>query len=160
MLTIKFDGKSVQSALAQTMAAIQEPRPMLLKIGEELADSTMRRFPQGRAPDGTPWAPKSDVTVANHPRGGKRPLIGESKVLSTASISHDVQGNTVVVGSNAIQAAVMQFGAPAGSLWQGKNKRGGNAMAPWGDIPARPFLGVSAEDEQTILAIVQDYLAF
>ena len=46
MLTIKFDGKSVQSALAQTMAAIQEPRPMLLKIGEELADSTMRRFPE------------------------------------------------------------------------------------------------------------------
>lgn len=157
MLTIKFDGHDVQTALAQTLAALQDPRPMLEKIGEELAESTMRRFPQGRGPDGVPWAKKSAVTVANHPRGGTKPLIGESKTLST-TISHKVPGNTVVVGSNAVQAAVMQFGAPAGSLWRGKDRRGRNAMAPWGDIPARPFLGVSAEDEQTVLDVVADYL--
>ena len=29
----------------------------------------------------------------------------------------------------------------------------------WGDIPARPFLGVSESDAEEILAIVHDYLA-
>ena len=159
MLAIKFDGKTVQSALAQTIAAIENPRDMLQQIGLELAESTMKRFPQGKGPDGVPWAKKSAVTLARHPRGGTRPLIGESKVLST-SITSRVEGNVVVVGSNAVQAAVQQFGAPAGSLWRGKGKRGGNAMAPWGDIPARPFLGVSAEDEQTILKVVAEYLKF
>lgn len=157
-LTIKYDGKDVQSALAQTLSVIDNPRPLLMQIGEALAESTMRRFPAGKGPDGVPWAPKSAVTMARHPRGGKRPLIGESKTLAT-SITFDVQGKTVVVGSNAIQAAVQQFGAPAGSLWQGKDKRGRNARAPWGDIPARPYLGISDEDEVTILEIVAEYLA-
>lgn len=156
-MTIKFDGKEVQSALAKTLAAIDRPRPMLLKIGEELADSTMRRFPKGKSPDGVPWAPKRPSTIASRPRGGKRPLIGESKTLST-SISFSVQGNAITVGSNAIQAAVLQFGAPKGSLWKGKDKNGRKAQAPWGDIPARPFLGVSKDDEATILEIVGDYL--
>lgn len=29
----------------------------------------------------------------------------------------------------------------------------------WGDIPARPFLGVSAEDEVNITAQIADYLS-
>lgn len=156
MLTVKFEDRDVQSALAKTLALIDKPRPMLLKIGEELAESTMKRFPQGKGPDGTPWAKKSAVTLAKHPRGGKRPLIGESRTLST-TISYAVEGNAVVVGSNAVQAAVQQFGAPAGSLWQGRTKRG-RSQAPWGDIPARPYLGVSAADEVTILEIVHEYL--
>ena len=55
-------------------------------------------------------------------------------------------------------AAVQQFGARAGSLWSGKDRRGRNAKAPWGDIPARPYLGLSAKDERNIMEIVRDYL--
>lgn len=29
---------------------------------------------------------------------------------------------------------------------------------PWGDIPARPFLGLSAEDEDEVAALLTDYL--
>ncbi len=29
----------------------------------------------------------------------------------------------------------------------------------WGDIPARPFLGISKEDRQAILDIVEAYLS-
>ena len=28
----------------------------------------------------------------------------------------------------------------------------------WGDIPARPFLGLSTADEQALLEIAEDYL--
>ncbi|WP_370584767.1 hypothetical protein [Paracoccus sp. IB05] len=29
---------------------------------------------------------------------------------------------------------------------------------PWGDIPARPFLGISAEDETNLVELVEEYL--
>lgn len=63
-----------------------------------------------------------------------------------------------MIGSGQEYAAVHQFGAKAGSLWQGRDKRGRRAKSPWGDIPARPYLGLSKQDEQSILDIVQDYL--
>jgi phage virion morphogenesis protein len=158
MLTIKYEGKAVQSALARMLAAIEQSRPLLMMIGQDLAESTMQRFETGRPPGGTPpWAEKSAVTIAVHPRGGTKPLIGENRILST-TIASKVQGNTIRVGSNAKQAAVLQFGAPAGSLGRGIDKRGRRFQTPWGDIPPRPYLGVSPADESHIMELIQEYL--
>ena len=57
-------------------------------------------------------------------------------------------------GSNAIQSAVMQFGAGKGAF--GTTSRGG--PIPWGDIPARPFLGLSDEDRTAIVQTIEDWL--
>lgn len=56
--------------------------------------------------------------------------------------------------SNLVCAAAHQFGMSQG--YAGKTKRG--APIPWGDIPPRPFLGVSEEDGDRILDILRDYL--
>ena len=157
MLTIKYDRGNVPTALAQVLSVIDNPRPLMQAIGEYGIDSTMRRFATGKGPDGTPWAPKSKTTLARHPRGGRKPLIGESRALST-TIAYRATDRSVEWGSNQAYAAVQQFGAAKGSLWRGKDKRGRNAMAPWGDIPARPYLGLSDADERNILEIVRDYL--
>jgi phage gpG-like protein len=52
-----------------------------------------------------------------------------------------------------IYAAVQQFGAAKGAF--GRTSRG--APIPWGNIPARPFLGISAEDEPLMLEIVAEW---
>ncbi len=171
MLTIKYEGRAIQSALAKTLATLDKPEPMLKRIGMDLADSTMKRFATGKGPDGAPWAANSPTTLSRYSAGfsrkkngsltkrsmaklaGKKPLIGESSDLST-SIEWQLQGRTIMVGSRLQYAAVQQFGAKAGSLWRGT----GNARAPWGDIPARPYLGLSAKDERNIMEIVRDYL--
>ncbi len=171
MLTIKYEGRAIQSALAKTLATLDKPEPMLKRIGMDLADSTMKRFATGKGPDGAPWAANSPTTLSRYSAGfsrkkngsltkrsmaklaGKKPLIGESSDLST-SIEWQLQGRTIMVGSRLQYAAVQQFGAKAGSLWRGT----GNARAPWGDIPARPYLGLSAKDERSIMEIVRDYL--
>jgi phage gpG-like protein len=44
----------------------------------------------------------------------------------------------------------MQFGAAKGSLGSG---------APWGNIPARAFLGVSDEDRAKIHETIEEWLA-
>lgn len=157
MLIIKVDRGEVQSALAQTLEVLENPRPMLQAIGEYGVDSTMRRFAAGRGPDGTPWAPKKASTIAAHPRGGRKPLIGESRALS-GLIAYQVGDRSVAWGSNQVYAGVQQMGAKAGSLWSGTDRRGRKAKAPWGDIPARPYLGLSSKDERAILEIVRDHL--
>lgn len=48
--------------------------------------------------------------------------------------------------------------------WKGGAKRGAFGVSrrggplPWGDIPARPFLGLSADDRKTIEEIVRAHL--
>lgn len=52
-----------------------------------------------------------------------------------------------------IYAGSQQFGAAKGSF--GNTKRG--SPIPWGDIPAREFLGLSDEDRHEVSGIVTDY---
>lgn len=157
MLTIKYQGQAVQTALGKLIAALDNPQPMLHKIGHEMAESTMRRFVTAKAPDGTPWDGKSDLAKRKNPATKNKPLQGETLALSTGII-HQVRAGVIEIGSAQEYAAVHQFGAAQGSLWQGRDKRGRRAQSPWGHIPARPYLGINASDEQTIVEIVQEYL--
>ncbi len=83
----------------------------------------------------------------------KRPLIGEGGALST-QIFHVAENGTLVVGSTMEYAAAQQFGMKAG--YAGATKRG--SPIPWGDIPARPFLGLSEQDRGMILDQISDHL--
>jgi len=163
MITIEIDDRSVLAALAALQRKVGNLSPALKEIGEDLVDSTQRRFAATTAPDGQRWAPNSQSTILRYlatkagklnAKGismvtGKRPLTGESKNLNERINYQVVDGHTLLVGSPEKYAAVQQFGAAKGSLGKG---------APWGDIPARPFLGVSETDERSILSVLSDYL--
>jgi phage virion morphogenesis protein len=112
-------------------------------IGELLMTSTKDRFAKGEAPDGSKWAAKSPNTKGRD----RRPLFGPSGMLSS-QIFYQAAPDSVEVGSNRVYAAMMQFG-------------GTKDQFPhlWGDIPARPFLGVSEDDRSGILATVEEWLA-
>lgn len=170
MITIEFDSRPVLDALNELRRRGSNISPALHAIGNDLVESTQRRFGTSTAPDGTPWAANSEVTLLRYlglyassykkdgslskkgaaRAGAKKPLIGESKSLST-TIGYRVVdgGQTLLVGSPQKYAAVQQFGASAREF----------GKAPWGDIPARPFLGVSAEDERNILDVLRGYFA-
>ncbi|MDO5087983.1 MAG: phage virion morphogenesis protein [Comamonadaceae bacterium] len=86
---------------------------------------------------------------------GKRPLTGETGALAR-TINYRVSGEREVrVGSPMVYAAAHQYGARQGSF--GRTRRGG--PIPWGTIPARPFLGLSATDQAQIVQLVRSYLA-
>lgn len=171
MIRIDLDDRAVLRVMADMMRRVSDPRPALADIGEYLVDSTRRRFSAGRAPDGTPWAPNSPVTVMRYlsrfggtrrKRGGltkkgaamagaKRPLIGETRRLSS-EIAYRLIPGGVEVGSSLVYSAVQQLGARRGQF--GRTRRG--APMPWGDIPPRPYLGISAADRDRIIAIMAD----
>jgi phage virion morphogenesis protein len=166
-ITFTADDRGVQQALHDKIARLTRPRPLLLSIGAHLEESTKMRFREAKAPDGTRWAPNTRVTIERYlgERGGygktgkinakgtalataKQPLTGATRLLGT-QIVHQADDSVLQVGSNRIYAAVQQFGATQGSLGGG---------APWGDIPARPYLGLSAQDRSWMLEEIAEYL--
>ncbi|MCB1736261.1 MAG: phage virion morphogenesis protein [Gammaproteobacteria bacterium] len=122
MIKLQFDDAQVRE-LANRLHALGGAisRPAMQDIGEQMVRSTRQRFAESKAPDGTPWEPNSETTlarlVANHRSkkktrtGGrtltqkgvqrlaaKKPLIGESKSLST-QIHYQATDTSVTVGS-------------------------------------------------------------
>lgn len=137
--------------------------PVLKEIGVDLVESTQKRFSTATAPDGAPWAPKSAVTLMNYSRYfagvSKKPLTGPTKALQT-TINFVVNGpSSVSIGSPMVYAATMQYGAQQGEFGLGVYKtRNGAFPIPWGDIPARPFLGLSDDDHANVIKLVRSYL--
>jgi phage virion morphogenesis protein len=145
MITIQINDAEVAAALGRAMGALADMTPVMQSIGEILVASTKARFAQGVAPDGTIWAPNTPVTLAR--KKGTKPLIGD-QVLLSSQIFAEASANAVEVGSNRIQAAMMQFGGTT-DQWPHL----------WGNIPARPFLGISDEDRGNILDEITEFLA-
>jgi phage gpG-like protein len=67
---------------------------------------------------------------------------------------YQASSDELVFGSVKKYAAVQQFGARKGAF--GTTRRG--APIPWGDIPARPFLGTNDDDNQHIAGVFMDYI--
>lgn len=169
----QLDDRRAQAALASIQGYARNPSPALKQISELVVDSTKQRFQTSRAPDGTPWEPNRPSTLfadLNRYSGsyrrdgqisargsnrmmGKKPLIGETRALST-TINYRVSGNTAEIGSPMEYAPVHQFGARKGEF--GSTRRG--SPIPWGDIPARPFLGLSSEDSAMIRDVLLDFI--
>jgi phage virion morphogenesis protein len=169
MIKTAIEDSQVQATFARLRAAASDPRPLMQEIGEYTTESVKQRFAEGRAPDGSTWAPNAPSTYvrlvaksksATDKKGrltkagaarvmGKRPLIGETRALST-TIFYQAGRDYVEIGSPMEYAGVMQYGARARSFTGGKT--------PWGDIPARPFLGLSDQDTAAIAEMGYRYL--
>ncbi|MDR4518954.1 MAG: phage virion morphogenesis protein [Nitrosomonas sp.] len=143
-IQIEIDDRAVTQMLQRLIDAGRNPRPALLEIGEELLDSTKRRFENESAPDGSAWARNSPVTIKR--KGRDQPLTSGGTLMD--QINYQLTGSdTLDVGSPTIYAAMQQFG-------------GAKSEFPnlWGDIPARPFIGISEEDGKMIVDTFNNYL--
>lgn len=152
-ITIEVDDAALKRELADLIKRLEHPGDALSEIGEILTESTKQRFADQGGPGGEPWAPNTDVTRA---RKENPNILTEGGYLGDL-IRYQVTdgGRTLEVGSDQVYAAVQQFGQPKGA--SGRTKRG--SPIPWGDIPARPFLGVSDSDRARILDVLRDYLS-
>jgi phage gpG-like protein len=160
MIQITTTDTGVHAEIARLLRAVENPAPALKAVGELVVEFTKTRFEVSQDPYGKPWAPNSDTTLRqllhshgkNFTRKGsvsargqrvlasKKPLIGESKSLST-QFAASVKGNAVEIRSSMIYAAMQQFG-------------GSKSQFPklWGDIPARPFFPDSQKGLPAALA--------
>lgn len=159
--TVELSEAEARERLSALVARMERPIGFYKNVGQYMVDvSIPRNFATETAPDGTPWVRHATVTIKRREKLGHMPLQilrsnrGDSQNLH-ATINADPSEDGVRIGSPMIYAGVHQFGAGQGAF--GRTSR--NGPIPWGDIPARPFLGLSAVDEQEIINIAEDWLA-
>lgn len=158
MITTEFNTTAAAEAIRRTMAQMEDMTPLYEDVKEYMIEATRRRFITGTAPDGTKWAPKKQSTLDRYKRLGygnlRKTLIGPGKRLSREIVGAASRSGAVI-GSALIYSRVMQEGAAKGEF--GTDRRG--RPVPWGRIPARVWLGISAADERAITEIAEGYLA-
>jgi len=169
MITIELKDADVTSALARAAAMLTDLTPLMSGVANLLLDQTEQRFKDQKAPDGTPWAPRSPTTLNAYERRAKT-ADGVKSWGGVLRYSGQLNDNLfsshgpdfAMVSSPEPYAAAMQFGARKGSLgaywWTTESGKVVEGSSPWGDIPARPFFGISDDNRTDILNLISDYI--
>jgi phage virion morphogenesis protein len=146
MVEVEIDDEEIRRALQHLLEVSGNLRPALQEIGERLTESTKHRFETITGPDGRRWPLNSVLSTLLY-KDGDRPLTGETGALMDTIHWQLVGDDAVEIGSPMEYAAMQQFG-------------GTKAEFPhlWGDIPARPFLGISDDDKDAILDEIQAHI--
>ncbi len=141
---VQIDDRELIAALQRLAGRVGDMRPVFDDIGELLLKSTKRRFETTSDPDGNEWAGNSEATIAR--KGRDWALTGETGQLMD-SLFAAAFADRAELTSPMEYAAMQQFG-------------GTKAEFPnlWGDIPARPFMGLSQDDELAALTVISRYL--
>jgi len=149
ILDVTIDQSQVGRVLGELAQRLGDLTTPFNDIAEYLHQSTDERFRSKVAPDGSPWAPLSAVTLARK----KGPGILREKGTLQDTLRKQVTSTELAFGTDRPYGAVHQFGQKKGASGSAKGR-----PIPWGDIPARPYLGLSAEDGTEVLLIIHDYL--
>ncbi len=155
-VTLRFtlDAQAPRSALRAAADRGQNLRPALRSMARAGVNQTKLRFESTRAPDGSPWKP------SRKPFG--RTLTASPRLL--LSITDRPPSDTAVEwGSNLVYAGVHQ----EGDVIRAKTSKGlrfrvgsnkGWVTKQEVTIPARPYLGVNAENAAEMGAILVRYV--
>lgn len=145
-LVIQVDQVKAQRWFGELLRRAQDPSGLMRDIGEALTETSQERFKTSTAPDGTPWLPLRDGS-------GRRPLLDTGRMRD--DISPSSGPDWVEIRAGAKQARWHQEGTDPyvilptngkGLAFNGIVRRKVNHPG----LPARPFIGLSEEDEGRI----------
>ncbi|CAJ3486248.1 phage virion morphogenesis protein [Burkholderia pseudomallei] len=115
--------------------------PALQQMGEVIERAVQKGFVDETTPEGRPWAPLKDSTLARKARGGfPLDILTRTRELRE-SIAYTVGEDFVAVGTNVPYGGVHMAG-----------KRGDKPM------PARPFLGLPEGGNRALAEVLLQHL--
>lgn len=152
-LTLRYEDADLQRVAKRLQRALAKAdfRPLLQLIAGALRESAILRFHQGKAPDGSHWKNSRRALET-----GGQTLILEGHLRD--SITSNVTSRRLEVGTNKEYAAIHQFGGII------RPKKGWALAVPGVGfrasvtMPARPYLGISADDEAEIRDMTEAWL--
>ena len=136
----EFDDKRIVDALKRLADAGADMETAFVDIGESLLNSTRQRFEYMEDPDGNPWAGLMVDYQKRKKKNKDKILVLEGFMRDT--MAYNAFRDGLELGTNRIQGATHQFG---------DEERG---------IVARPYLGISDDDEQMILDTLHDHFEY
>jgi len=148
---VKVDDARLMSSLRRMMANAARPKSAMQEIAALGESSTRMRFRTQKDPEGNPWK-----------KGRKR----SGRTLTQAghlagSISSHATASEAAWGANRIYAAIHQFGGVikprTKKSLRFKFAGGGFVTAKQVNMPARPFLGISADDRADIMHVLRKH---
>lgn len=143
-----IDDADIRDKLERLLDRMENREGFFKNVGEHLLNSVRDNFENERGPDGAGWQRLSPVTIAKrlHDHGDAPLTILRVSGGLIGSINYAADTNAVRVGTAEVYAAIQHFGGKAG-----RNRKV--------TIPARPYLGMSADDQEAIVEIAEDWLA-
>lgn len=165
----KIDDSAIQRELQRLERKAGNLNPCLKNIGQYLVESTQERFTKEVDPAGVKWAALKASTVAKKKH---TKILTESSGLRD-SVIYAVRNNGLRVGINKIYAAAHQFGIdkditiPAHKRLITTAFKKSLKFPVWAQVkartvnpklPAREFLGFSADDRTEIMEITRDFI--
>ena len=155
-LSIKVTGlQQLQADLARGLARLENPRDLLELIGAEFEGNIERRFDLKVDPQGLPWEPLADATVARYAeqdKGARRGTLLERTGQMRNSLSSNVGDDFVEVGMSRLTD---------GGAWSIPllHETGTEHMPRRGIFLADPDAGtLGAEDEADLQRVVVEFL--
>jgi phage virion morphogenesis protein len=136
--------------LAERIALLgdMDTRPLMDEVGALGESQTKRRIDEEKtAPDGTPWPAWSESYAATR-HHGQSLLVASQALLDSIDHVVGIGGDFAEWGSNLVYAAAHQNGLDMSLV--GSRRRI--------TIPARTFLGLSAENEEDLAVLVDDFV--
>ena len=140
---VKVDEGGVSRLLSRLLLNDAKRAEMLDQIGEASVREIKMHFINQQTPRGIKWW-KSKRALKDPSRPT---MLNTLKLMN--SITYKQSGGAVEVGTDDIRAGTLNFGASKGQYGNG---------VPFGDIPARQFLGVSSQNEIKVRDIVNSFL--
>lgn len=154
--TAVVDGAvALQLGMARLRQLGESPRPIFEALGQYGESSTRLRFKKGIGPDGARWKPSARVQAG----GGQTLVMKGQQGGLLGSFTHRADDSSAEWGTNKVYGAIHQQGGEivprsAKSL---RFQVGGRWISTKRVVmPARPYLGVNAEDGREMQALVID----
>ena len=155
-MSLDLGHEPMAAALAELQARGEDPSPAMDEIGAAMVTVTLLRFERGEDPDGNAWLPSLRVQ-----HQGGQTLV--DRAILRDSITHVFDAQSVAWGTNVIYAAIHQFGGTIKAKDDGfltfVVPGVGFRRKKQVTIPARPYLGINADDQGEITDILRDHIA-
>lgn len=187
-ITFRLEDKAVLDRLRQIAGRVDNMAPAMRAIGEIMAESTQQRFSAGRDPFGVKWEPlayktimerlakiSNDYAAYSNLKTGKEGRVKVGAKAGALNKDGRISKRTAnrlnvkpLVDTGILQDSIRyQVAGDGNSVAIGTNRfagewEGGAAVHQFGDkkgnIPARPFLGVSDSDRVEVLEILDRFM--
>ena len=163
---IEIDDKQARNAFQRMRQAGDDTTPLMQAIALFVRSITERAFDTQTSPEGKKWEPLSAVTwffrqnpaARIDPLKRKKPKYKGPILLNEGDLRGSIiaigRKSEAIVGTGIKYAPTHQFGAKKGAFGTTRN----GTPIPFGDIPARPFLGIGEKDIPALNKLITQHI--